>query len=293
MAKSRAKKVKLRPILIAVTCTWDKSFFCKTISLFQAFRYWYSPTEAAEGSKSLLTTVRWEEGQLYFPVWNTDQSAILLRKNNPRASCEIWHLTLQLALGAIFPAFFCRLWASVNQPCDMIGGLKRTWRLNEGQVERNRQETSLLSADRMVFGTVNKFCTNGPKWKIVHLTGPNWTDGNLGCKGRAKNSEIPNSSSQRQAGSSTGSSRIAFLWYSFILRTYTFIHLYILESFKFEDRGQHWTYDHPGNTVTSVLRPYIFLKKKPSLRSNFFWPIGDHGCLPFTKRFRKIRLKSK
>ena len=64
----------------------------------------------------------------------------------------------------------------------------------------------------------NEFRTNGPKWKIVHLTGPNWTDGNLSCKGRAKNSEIPNSSSQRQAGSSTGSSRIAFLWYSFILR---------------------------------------------------------------------------
>ena len=108
----------------------------------------------------------------------------------------------------------------------------------------------------------NKFRTNGPKWKIVLLTGPNWTDGNLGCKGGAKNSEIPNSSSQRQGGSSTGSSRIAFLWYSFILRTYTFIHLYILESFKLEDRGQHWTYDHLGNTVTSLLRPYIFLKKK-------------------------------
>ena len=106
----------------------------------------------------------------------------------------------------------------------------------------------------------NKFRTNGPKWKIVHLTGPNWTDGNLGCKGRAKNSEIPNSSSQRQAGSSAGSSRIAFLWYSFILRTYTFIHLYILESFKFEDRGQHWTYDHLGNTV----------KKNPHYGQIFF-----------------------
>ena len=90
MAKSRAKKVKLRPILIAVTCTWDKSFFCKTISLFQAFRYWYSPTEAAEGSKSLLTTVRWEEGQLYFPVWNTDQSAILLQK---QSACVLWDMT--------------------------------------------------------------------------------------------------------------------------------------------------------------------------------------------------------
>ena len=158
----------------------------------------------------------------YFPVWNTDQSAILLRKNNPRASCEIWHLTLQLALGAIFPAFFCRLWASVNQPCDMIGGLKRTWRFerrsgwaksagNEPVVRWQNGLWNGLALFLSIGTERNKFRTNGPKWKIVHLTGPNWTDGNLGCKGRAKNSEIPNSSSK-------GSSRIAFLWYSFILR---------------------------------------------------------------------------
>ena len=220
--------------------------------------------------------MRWEEGQLYFPVWNTDQSAILLRKNNPRASCEIWHLTLQLALGAIFPAFFCRLWASVNQPCDpmwydwwteedMAFERRSGWAESAGNKPAVRWQNGLWNglAFFLSIGTErNEFRTNGPKWKIVHLTGPNWTDGNLGCKGRAKNSEIPNSSSQRQAGSSKGSSRIAFLWYSFILsgvRTYTFIHFYILESFKNEDRGQHWTYDHLGNTVTSLLRPYIFL----------------------------------
>lgn len=154
----------------------------------------------------------WEEGQLYFPVWNTDQSAILLCKNNPRASCEIWHLTLQLALGAIFPAFFCRLWASVPRSINHVIWLV-DWRGHGvwSEVERNRQETSLISADRMAYETVllyflitvlflsigterNKFRPNGPKWKIVHLQPfteigdcwfVNWTDGNIWVIGQA------------------------------------------------------------------------------------------------------------
>ena len=127
-----------------------------------------------------------------------------------QSSCVLWDMTFDTSACARrnFSRLFLSpvglgqstMWYDWWTEEDMAFERRSGWAESAGNKPVVRWQNGLWNglAFFLSIGTErNEFRTNGPKWKIVHLTGPNWTDGNLGCKGRAKNSEIPNSSSQQ------------------------------------------------------------------------------------------------